>query len=122
MCLEGLDGAFSRIGAVDIGRYELEGGVPVLSNAVAVGFSGFIVKDLVLKNMAFVAEAGHDAGIGSNAMAVVARLKGFHKYGVAVAVVGQHDVLVAAARACGEATHAVRVEFADGCGGYVELV
>ena len=78
MCLEGLDGAFSCIGAVDIGMYELEGGVPVLINGEAVGFSGFIVKDLVLDNMAFVTEVGHDAGMGGDELVVLAQLEGFH--------------------------------------------
>ena len=49
-------------------------------------------------------------------MAVVARLEAFYKYGIAVTVIGQHDVLVAAAGACGEAAHAVCLEFADGFG------
>ena len=59
----------------------------VQSLGKAVGFAGIIVNDLVLNNMAFVVEVGHDAGMGGNAMVVVGRLKGFHEYGVAVVVV-----------------------------------
>ena len=47
-------------------------------------------------------------------MAVMVGLEGFNKDGVGVAVVGQHDVLVATARADGEAAHVVSVELADG--------
>ena len=72
--------------------------------------------------MAFFAEAGHEAGMDSDAMAVEARLEGLDKYGIAVAVVGQHDVLVAAAGACGEAAHVVHVEFADELNGDVEFM
>ena len=72
--------------------------------------------------MAFFVEAGHDAGMGSDAMAVMAQSEGLDEYGVAVSVVGQHDVLVAAAGGCGEAAHVVRVEFADGLNCDVELM
>ena len=73
----------------------------------------------MFNNVAFVAEASHDAGMSSNAMAVVVRLEGFDKDGVAVTVVGQHDVLVAAAQADWEAAHVVCVELADGLNGDV---
>jgi hypothetical protein len=52
----------------------------------------------------------------------MARLKGLDEDCVAVAVVGQHDVLVAAAGAGGKAAHVVSVEFADGFDPYVEFV
>ena len=41
-------------------------------------------------------------------------MEGLNQDGIAVAVVGKHDVLVATARADGESSHIVRVEFADG--------
>lgn len=41
-------------------------------------------------------------------------MEGPNQDGIAVAVVGKHDVLVATARADGESSHIVRVEFADG--------
>ena len=58
MCLEGLDGAFSHIGAMDVGRNELEGSVPVLGNGGTVCLAGFIVENLVFDNVAFVSDAG----------------------------------------------------------------
>ena len=55
-------------------------------------------------------------------MAVMARLEWLHQDCVAVAVVGQHDVLVTAARAGGETAHVVRVELAYRFNPYVEFV
>ena len=54
-------------------------------------------------------------------MAVMAGLEGFNKDSVGVAVVGQHDVLVATARADGEAAHVICVELADGFDSDVEF-
>ena len=107
MCLEGLNGTFSHIGTMDIGRNKLERSVPVLGDGGEVFLAGFVVEDLVFDIVAFVTEVGHDAGMSSDAMAVVARLEQFDKDGVAVTVVGQHDVLVAAAGAGGETSQSV---------------
>ena len=122
MCAQGLDGAFSRIGAVDVERNELEGSIPVLGNVGTACLAGFVVENLVFDNVAFVAEVGHDAGMSSNAVAVMARLEGFDKDGLAVTVVGQHDVLVATMGAGGEESHVVRVEFADGLDGDLQFM
>ena len=84
--------------------------------------AGFVVEDLMFDNVPFVAEAGHDAGMSSNAMAVVVRLEGFDEDDVAVTVVDQHDVLVATTGAGGEASHIVHVEFADGLDGDVQFM
>ena len=46
-------------------------------------------------------------------MNVAARLEGLDEDEVAVAVVGQHDVLVATARFDGEAAHVIGVKFGD---------
>jgi hypothetical protein len=77
---------------------------------------------LVLHEVAAVTKTCHDATVGCYAVAVVARLKGLDEDCVAVAVVGQHDVLVAAAGAGGKAAHVVSVELADGFDPYVEFV
>mgnify|MGYP006187013679 CR=1 FL=1 len=76
----------------------------------------------MLDFVAFGLESGHDAPVCGYSMAVVAGLEGFHKNGVGVTVVGQHDVLVATARACGESAHVVCVELADGLYKHVEFV
>jgi hypothetical protein len=61
-------------------------------------------------------------GMSRNAMVVMVRLEGFNKYGVAVTVIGQHDVLVATAGAGGESSHVVCVELADGLNGDVQFM
>ena len=59
---------------------------------------------------------------GSEAVAVVAGLKGLYQDEVAVDVVGKHDKVVPAAGADGEAAHVVGVEFRDGFDMHDELV
>ena len=54
-------------------------------------------------------------------MAIMVGLEGFNKDSIGVAVVGQHDVLVATVRADGEAAHVISVELADGFNQDVEF-
>ena len=89
---------------------------------MAVVLAGLIVQDLVLHEVAAVTKACHDATMGRDAVVVVAGLKRLDKDCVAVAVVGQHDVLVAAVGAGWKAAHVVSVELADGFDPYVEFV
>ena len=71
--------------------------------------------------MAASLEAGHDAGVGWDVVAVFACLEGLNEDDVGVAVIGDHEVLVAAAGADQEASCVVGVERADGFGPEVEL-
>ena len=59
-------------------------------------------------------EAGHNAGVGRYVVAVFSCLEWLYEDGVCVAVVGDHQVLVTAAGADGEASCVVYVERADG--------
>ena len=59
-------------------------------------------------------EVGHDVGIGRDVVAFFSCLEGLNEDGVCVAVVGNHQVLVAAAGADWEASCVVCVERADG--------
>ena len=59
-------------------------------------------------------ETGHDAGVGRDAMAVFSCLEGIDEDGVCVTVVGDHQVLVAAAVTDGEASCVLCVDRADG--------
>ena len=59
-------------------------------------------------------EAGHDVGVGRYAVAVCSCLEGLDEDGVCIAVVGHHQVLIAAAGADGEAACVVHVERDDG--------
>ena len=65
-------------------------------------------------NVALLFEFRHDTSVGWDAVAVVSGLEGLNEDGVGAAVVGEHDVLVATARADGEAAHVVGEELTEG--------
>ena len=98
------------------------GAVPVFGDGVAVFCAGLIVKELVFDYMAALLEFRHDASVGWDVVAVVFGLEGLDEDDVGVAVVGEHDVLVATARTDGEATHVVGEELADGSDPNMEFV
>ena len=78
-------------------------GCPDIGDVSEVFLSCFVIKDLVVNDVTTSLEAGHDAGVGRDAVAVFSFLEGLDEDGVCVAVVGNHQVLVAAAGADGEA-------------------
>ena len=80
----------------------------------ALFLAGFVVEDLVVDDVTASLAAGHDASVGRYAVAVFSCLEGLDEDGVSVAVVGDHQVLVAAAVADWEASCVVCVEHADG--------
>ena len=64
--------------------------------------------------MAYDLELMHGAVVGGDAVAFMSRFEGFDEDHVVVGVICQHDVVVDAARADGEAANVVSVELADG--------
>ena len=90
------------------------GAVPIFSDDSTVFCTGFVVQNLVVNCVGTCCEATHEFIVGWNAVSVVAGLEGFDEDGVGVTVVGQHEVLVAAARPYVEASHVVHEELADG--------
>ena len=90
------------------------GAVPVFSDDVAIFCAGLVVKDLVFDDVAALLEFLHGASVGWDAVAVVFGLEGLDEDDVGVAVVGDHDVLIATARADGESAHVVGEELTDG--------
>ena len=74
----------------------------------------FVIEDLVVDDVTAILEAGHGASVGRYAVAVFLCLEGFNEDAVCVAVVGDHQVLVAAVGAAGEASGVVCVERTDG--------
>jgi hypothetical protein len=112
--LESLDGAFGYVAAMHVGGDELVGAVPVFSDDSTVFSTGFVVQNLVVNGVCPCCKSSHEVVVGWDAVSVVAGLEGFDEDGVGVTVVGQHEVLVAAARPYGEASHVVREELADG--------
>ena len=70
------------------GGDELVRCLPVVGDGSAVLLACFVVEDLVLDDVAFLFEAGHDAAMGGDSVAVMAGLEWLHEDGIAVAVVG----------------------------------
>ena len=89
-------------------------GCPDVGDMSEVFLSSFVVEDLVVDDLTASLEAGHDASVSRYAVTVFSCLEGLDKDGVSVAVVGDHQVLVAAAGENWEASCIVRVERADG--------
>ena len=114
MRFERLNGTFSKVAAMYVRRYELVGSSPILGDGADVFCAGFVVEHLVIHSVAACLETGHKTRVGWDAVSVVARLEGFDEDGIGVAVIGQHDVLIAAAQTDREAAHVVCEEFADG--------
>ena len=114
MRFEGADGTFSYVAPMDVGGNQLVCSRPDVGDVEAVLLAGFVVEDLMIDDVAASLEAGHDAGVGRYAVAVFSCLEGLDEDGVCIAVVGHHQVLIAAAGADGEASCVVCVECADG--------
>ena len=89
-------------------------GCPDVGDVLAVFLACFVIEDLVVDDVTASLEAGHDAGVGQDAVAVFPFLEGLDEDSVGVALVGDHQILVAAAGADGEASCVVFVERADG--------
>ena len=68
----------------------------------------------MINDVAARLEAGHDAGVGGYAVAISSWLEWLNEDGVCIAVIGHHQVLIAATGADGEAAYVVRVERAGG--------
>ena len=119
--LECGDGTFGYIAAMDIGGHKLVCGFPDVSDVSAVFLACFVVEDLVLYDVAASLEAGHDVGIGWDVVAVFASLERIDEDDVGVAVICDHEELVAAAGTDHEASRVVGVERADGFDPEVEL-
>ena len=72
--------------------------------------------------MAAILDTRHDSVVIRDAVSVVPRLEGFDQNGIGVDVVRQHNVVVAAAGADGEADRVICVELADGINDNVEFL
>ena len=94
--LEGADGAFGDVTAIDIGGHELEFRPPLLFNVELVGCTAFIVKDLEVNTMVAFSESGHDSICGGKAVAVVAVFECLHQDDIGFHMVGEHEEFVAA--------------------------
>ena len=110
MSLEGTDSTFGYVATMVIGGYQLVCGCPYVGDVSAVFLAGFVVEDLLVDDMAVSLDAGHDVSVGRYAVAVLSCLEGLDEDGVCIAVLGHHQVLIAAVGADGEAACVIRVE------------
>ena len=89
-------------------------GCPDVGDVSAVFLACFIIEDLLVDDVTASLEAGHDAGVGRYSVAVFSCLEGLDEDVIFVAVVGDHQLLVAAVGADRKASCVVCVERADG--------
>ena len=97
--IKGADVTFGGVAAVDIGGDKLVCGLPDVSDVATVLLSGFVFEDLVVNDVAALLEAGHDAGVCGDTVAILVGLEGFNEDDIGVAKVNDHELLVAAAGA-----------------------
>ena len=121
MGFKGGDGTFENVAAVGIGGHELVCGLSDVSDVATVLLAGFVVEELVLNNVSALLEAGHDAGVCRDMVAILVGMEGFDENDVGVAMASNNEVLVAAAGAEWEAACVVGVESAGGLEPEVEL-
>ena len=121
MGFKGADGTFDDVAAVDIRGHELVCGLPDVSDVATILLAGFVVEELLVNGVATLLEAGHDAGVCGDTVAIVAGLEGFNEDDVGVAMVSNHKVLVVAVGAGWEAACVVGVESAGGLDPEVDL-
>ena len=71
---------------------------PLFSDDMTICSSGFIVNNLEVNPVDASLEAGHNLVLGINVMTISIRLEGLYVNRVAVAVVGEHAILIPATR------------------------
>ena len=111
--LKHLDGTFSSITAMDIRRDKLELDVPLLFGDTPAFGTGSVVKDLQFDNVVAVFEAFYDGGVGINALGVLLGIELRLGGCIGVALVGNQNVLISAARANGEAVGVIYIKFTN---------
>ena len=104
-----------------LGGERLVCGFPDVIDVPSVFLACFVVEDLVVYDVTAILEVVHDSDAGWDVVAVFACLEGLDYDGIGFAVIGNHEVLFAAARAEREAYRVVCVERADGFHPDVEL-
>ena len=122
MGFDSADDLFCSISMVDVGGHQLEFCIPGFGDGIFECGADFIVHDLDVDIVVVVGEALHDGAIGHNAVFVNFTLEWGTKDDIAVTMVGDHGVLVAAACTDGEVASVVCVEFVDWVNADVEFV
>ena len=65
-------------------------GLPDVGDVAAVFLAGFVIEDLVLDDVAFSLEAGHNAGVSGNAVSIFSCMERFNEDGVCIAMIRHH--------------------------------
>ena len=113
MVLEGTDGAFRCISAVDVRRDKLQFALVICDGSLE-GSACLVVHDVECRRSADGLETGKHVQVGWNAVAIMFGSKRAHQDGVGGGVEPDHDVLVATARARCETARVIREEVIDG--------
>ena len=98
MRYEVLDGPFSGVTTVDVQEKKLETILKIFLNSVFVLSVGFVVNDLNINIVTAGLKLCHNGIVGVYAMCVLFCRRGGLQGCVGVAMVGNHDVLIAAKR------------------------
>ena len=88
MCLEGADGSFGDVTMMGIRGNKLELHPPLILDVELLGCTTLVVKDLEVKSMATLCEAGHDLICGGKTVAVMGRFEWPHQDYIGVHIIG----------------------------------
>ena len=109
MVLEGTDGAFRCISAVDVRRDKLQFALVICDGSLE-GSARLVVHDVECRRSADGLETGKHVEVGWNAVAIMFGSKRAHQDGVGGGVEPDHDVLVATLCARVETARIIRKE------------
>ena len=84
----------------------------LFDNMLVLG-TGFVIKDLQVDAVAAGFEAFHDGGVGGNVVGIILGLEWGLEDCIGVEVLGNHNVLIVAARANGGASGVVCVQLTN---------
>ena len=122
MSFEGTDCQLSGVAAVDAWRDKLELADPLAFYGQLVGLDGLVVEDLEVNSVTDILETRHDAVVRCDVVLVVPGMEVFDQNGIGVNMVRQHNVVVAAAGADGEAAHVICLELDNGLNDNIEFL
>ena len=107
MCFEVADHGLGNVASVHIRRYLLAFAFPFVGDAVYVGGTGLIIKDVEVDGEAACFHAFHDGVVRGDLVCIGLGFEWLNDDSVGTNVMCQHDVAVASARFDWEAPHIV---------------
>ena len=122
MCFEGADHALGDVALVHIRCYLLVFAFTFGGDAVDVGGTGFIIKDVEVEGEAACLHAFHDGIVRRDLVCIGLGFEGLNEDSVGSNMMCQYDVAVAAARFNWEVSHIVSEDGIQCSGVDVELI